>query len=442
MKNRLLPARAASLLLAALMAATPAAAASASASLPEGAGPAGVELLESTSGPTSLPDATASLAASSSTEASVPHGWSFHRLFYDEKSGRSYFTAFRSDSDTRYESVHIYQDKDESWHALEKGIQIIWSGYDGIGAMLILPGTYGGATPLIASYLPDEDRAIVRAAFSQGDRGIAEIRSYATSYRTEEGYSYRPWFLSFYRTPGGLVREVGSSTWRSRFHLLPDGGQLVQAYSEQAKQYEVFRLDPDTGNRKHLVYARLDAYDAKAGKAVVRYNKPDRPAAILDLASDSLRPPASGEIQRIRSDAAPAAPYLSPSDLGKAMPPADLQPQELPVTATKLDVQPVARAVLAPGIGVDLPFAFIRGGRTLLPARELIDAAGLQVEAHQIPGTTGIGNWFELTGPAGTVRADSESSLLLADRLYVSSALLQRIGLAVERIDWLPPSAD
>ncbi|PLT47840.1 hypothetical protein B8V81_0747 [Paenibacillus pasadenensis] len=385
------------------------------------------------------PSATVS-ASVYSDDAAARYDWSFSPAYADEASGRSYYTAYAYETGRYLPLIRqVYQDREGSWHALEPDVVSYWDGVAG-EPRLALTGMYNRTTPLVGRYDPARDRAGVSASFSEGATGMTMLR--IESYKKlQDGISTSVSYKLYYRSPKGLVREIGDYGWSSGFFPLPDGGMIGEAYNARSKRIEVLRIDPRTGNPSHVAFACLQAYDPKSNRALLLLNEPGRPGSVLDLKDGSRRPASDKDLREIRSPIQPGTSYQNPAPPAEP-PPAGLQPQELPVTATTLDVEPVARAFIAPGISVDLSFAFIRGGRTLLPARELIETAGLHVEAHRVPGKGGSENWFELTGPAGTVRADSATSQLLGDRLYVSSALLAEIGLPVERIDWLPPSAD
>lgn len=106
------------------------------------------------------------------------------------------------------------------------------------------------------------------------------------------------------------------------------------------------------------------------------------------------------------------------------------------MTHIQIHDQITARATIG-GKVVYLSFAFIQNGRTMIPARELMEQAGLEVVQQKVAGKVNSSS-FTLKGPGGSETVTAADSMMIGDRLYVGSNVLKRIGLPVQGMNWNP----
>ncbi|WP_145134166.1 hypothetical protein [Paenibacillus sp. Y412MC10] len=362
--------------------------------------------------------------------------WEFYPIFFDKSTGRSYYNAHTFDEERSYERT-IYQDADGQWHSLEEGISVNWD-YE-LGAIKLRRYGFGeGLSELFSTlYNPSNEVATTGVYWMGSDDnryGLHYMKNYYTRQDTN-GYWYSSEFILLQRTEDGVVREVGRTWHRPIYLSIPNGKVLVQQYSNTAKMNELLIYDPVSGLMKHLVYGSLDYYDPPSGRLLVNYNKPGRPIAVITLADGKIRPATEDdwqEFNRLLSEKEDAAPMPNTS----TKPPADLQPQNLPVTPIQIRDQITARATIG-GKVVYLSFAFIQNGRTMIPVRELMEQVGLEVIQQKVAGKVNSSS-FTLKGPGGTETVTAADSMMIGDRLYVGSNVLKRIGLPIQGMNWNP----
>ncbi|MBB3126511.1 hypothetical protein FHS19_001165 [Paenibacillus rhizosphaerae] len=372
-----------------------------------------------------------------SQAAQIPElQWDFRAEFYDKGTGRAYYDASAYDGEQYYNRT-VFRDSNGKWNALEEGISVTWD-YNLGRPVLIGEGLGDYLNGLFSTVFDPAKETGTKGVFFTGSKnnriGLHYIKNYEIGQDAQQNWYSTSFFSVFMRTGDGMIKEVDGAPLRPGFIPMPDGRVLVVQYSPTAKMKEILILNPATGMKKHLVYASLDYYDAEGGRLLVRYNQPNRPSAVITLSNGKARPAAEPDFKEFSNLAEQS--YQAPMPDASTKPPADLQPQNLPVTPIQIRDQITARATIG-GKVVYLSFAFIQNGRAMIPVRELMEQAGLEVIQQKVAGKVNSSS-FTLKGPGGTETVTAGDSTMIGDRLYVRSDVLKRIGLPVQGMNWNP----
>lgn len=382
-------------------------------------------------------DRAQSTAIPESQATQIPElKWDFRADFYDKGTGRAYYNASAYDGEQFYNRT-VFRDSSGKWNALEEGITVTWD-YDLEKPILLGEGLGDFLDGLFSTVYDPAQGTGTTGVFFTGSKdsrsGLHYIKNYDMGQDAQQNWYSTSYFSVFLRTGDGVIKEVDGTHLRPGFIPMPDGRVLAVQYSTTAKMKEILIIDPGTGSKKHLIYASLDYYDAEGGRLLINYNKPGRPNAVYTLTDGKARPATELDMKEFSSLADQR--YQAPMPNASTKPPADLQPQNLPVTQIQIHDQITARATIG-GQVVHLTFVFIQNGRTMIPVRELIEQAGLEVKQQKVAGKVNSST-FSIKGPGGTVTVTAGDSTMIGYRLYVSSDVLKRIGLPVQGINWNP----
>ncbi|MEK5642629.1 hypothetical protein BK138_05055 [Paenibacillus rhizosphaerae] len=362
--------------------------------------------------------------------------WDFRGEFYDKGTGRAYYDASAYDGEQYYNRT-VFRDPNGKWNALEEGMSVTWS-YGLKKPILIGKGLGDYLNGLFSTVFDPAQGTGTTGVFFIGGKdnrsGLHYIKNYEIGQDAQQNWYSTSFFSVFLRTGDGVIKEVEGAPLRPGFIPMPDGRVLAVQYSSSAKMNEILIINPATGIRKHLVYASLDSYDVEGGRLLVRYNQPNRPSEVITLSNGKARQATEQDFKEFSNLAEKS--YQAPIPNASTKPPADLQPQNLPVTHIQIHDQITARATIG-GKVVYLSFAFIQNGRTMIPARELMEQAGLEVVQQKVAGKVNSSS-FTLKGPGGSETVTAADSMMIGDRLYVGSNVLKRIGLPVQGMNWNP----
>ncbi|MBJ9987289.1 hypothetical protein [Paenibacillus sp. S28] len=362
--------------------------------------------------------------------------WDFRAEFYDKGMGRAYYDASAYDGEQYYNRT-VFRDFNGKWSALEEGISVTWD-YELGRPVLIGKGLGDYLNGLFSTAFDPAQGTGTTGVFFTGSKdnrsGLHYIKNYEIGQDAQQNWYSTSFFSVFLRTGDGVIKEVDGAPLRPGFIPMPDGRVLAVQYSSAAKMNEILVMNPATGIRKHLVYASLGSYDVKGGRLLVRYNQPNRPSEVITLSNGKARKATEQDFKEFSNLAEKS--YQAPIPNASTKPPADLQPQNLPVIPIQIRDQITARATIG-GKVVYLSFAFIQNGRTMIPVRELMEQTGLEVIQQKVAGKMGSST-FTLKGPEGTATVAAADSMMIGDRLYVGSNVLKRIGLPVQGMNWNP----
>lgn len=362
--------------------------------------------------------------------------WDFRPEFFDKGTESAYYHASAYDGEQYYNRT-IFRDANGKWNALEEGISVTWD-YDLGSPVLIGAGLGNYFDGLFSTVFDPAQETGTTGVFFIGGKdyrsGLHYIKNYEIGQDAQQNWYSTSFFSVFMRTGDGVIKEVDGAPLRPGFIPMPDGRVLAVQYSSSAKMNEILIMNPATGIRKHLVYASLGYYDVEGGRLLVRYNQPNRPSEVITLSNGKARKATEQDFKEFSNLAEKS--YQAPMPNASTKPPADLQPQNLPVTPIQIRDQITARATVG-GRVVHLSFAFIQNGRTMIPVRELMEQAGLEVIQQKVAGKVNSSS-FTLKGPGGTETVTAADSMMIGDRLYVGSNVLKRIGLPVQGINWNP----
>ncbi|WP_145020572.1 hypothetical protein [Paenibacillus sp. Y412MC10] len=362
--------------------------------------------------------------------------WDFRAEFYDKGTGRAYYDASAYDGEQYYNRT-VFRDPNGKWNALEEGISVTWN-YGLKKPILIGKGLGDYLNGLFSTVFDPVQGTGTTGVFFTGSKdnrsGLHYIKNYEIGQDAQQNWYSTSFFSVFLRTGDGVIKEVDGAPLRPGFIPMPDGRVLAVQYSSAAKMNEILIMNPATGIRKHLVYASLGYYDVEGGRLLVRYNQPNRPSEVITLSNGKARKATEQDFKEFSNLAEKS--YQAPMPNASTKPPADLQPQNLPVTHIQIHDQITARATIG-GKVVYLSFAFIQNGRTMIPVRELMEQVGLEVKQQKVAGKMGSST-FTLKGLEGTATVTAADSMMIGDRLYVGSHVLKQIGLPVQGMNWNP----
>lgn len=382
------------------------------------------------------------LSVAATTYSPVPavdekkYEWTFEGEYVDASTGRSYYRAYTYDKQAGFMGRVIYQDDQGEWHALpDRYLNTYWDISSG-RPMLVDGQDVSGLQRL--SYDPSTNSVSRQTVFEKnksGRFGLLQTKTMPLPH-TVNGYmtaSSRS-LLMLKNFGSGEIREIGESEHSFFTAWLDDGSLLVERYSEEAKQNEIVKIDPSSGKAVRLLLASVWGYNKAGKKLAFAYDEPERRLWIYNLVDGTRHLASKQEIDAFygsSSEAESSSSSASRPQEPTAAPPADLQPQLLPVTPTA-DTTVNEAEIAVNGTNAKLPLAFKSGGVTFLPVRPLADASLCKIEQTKSAGSS----YFTLTGPSGSLKIGNEDSMMLGYRLYVSTEQLKSVGLIPERLTW------
>ncbi|NBD23277.1 hypothetical protein [Paenibacillus glycinis] len=358
--------------------------------------------------------------------------WTYQDGYKDPVTGRSYYRAAAYERQ-QYVSRVVYADGSGNWYALPKPY---WGfGVDNANGALRLYGN-GDYLDSIGSslYSPSHDLVTRRIDYDErSPDGKWELKVGEHYTIGSERNATGKRLLAFVkRTGDGTVREFSFTAFYSGVFWLPDNRLLAHVYSEEKRQNEIVALDPATGTTTPLVVGSFYGYDAKSGSIEFAYNEPTRKPWIYSLKTGRTRPYTKQDEPLFQAPSRPEP--TSPAPLQPAAVPADLQPDNLPVAPLTESTEPEAVAVIN-RVSVELPAAFLEGNTGWIALQPLQHAFGVKAEKlEQYP----IDRQFRLSLQGKSLFADLENSRNYGGRLYVNKSLLQKLGLKLEQLQWIP----
>lgn len=377
------------------------------------------------------------------TDTAVPgtaslssYNWTFTGEYVDPVTQRSYYRAYAYDKQSGFMGRVIYKESQGEWHALPD--RYLYTYWDRSAGRPDLLDSQDLSNIQQLAYDPSTDTVVRQVVFdTPGNEsyGLLQTKMMVLPRKVNGSVGTTAGSLLMLKNySNGEIREIGESEHGFFTLWLDDGKLLVARYSEEAKQNEIVKIDPATGQTTRLLLASIWGYNEAGKKLMIAYNEPTRRLWLYNIEDGTLHAASKQEIDSFyssssgSSSSAAASIPEEPAD----QPPSDLQPQQLPVTATT-DTAVNEAEVTFNGTTVKLPFAFRSGGTTFLPVRPLADASVCKVVQTKTAGSS----YYTLTGPTGSVKIRSEESVMLGYRLYVTTDQLKSIGLKPERLAWI-----
>ncbi|WP_309120631.1 hypothetical protein [Paenibacillus sp.] len=367
--------------------------------------------------------------AESKTETFALHA------FTHPKTGESFFNVFlhRPGGETVDRRV-IFKTPNGEWKRLPEAVHGTGAVYGGNAYVWVNDPTSPAFDGIYYDAATDE--LVAGELYETSPNGKFGLR-YVMYYElapAERGYAPGYWqskrIAVFAKNKqNGVLRQIAVEREWPNLRWLPDGTLLQQRYSEQEKQNEVVRIDPDTGIAERIALASLRAYDEELGLMLYAYNEPERKLYIYDFHEGTSRPARAGEKEELfRIEHAESSPERPEA-------PADLDVDALPVAETGFRRNDEAMLRID-GQDVPLPYAYFGVDRKLyLPIRPIADAFGWGIERN---GAKPEYEYTISTKDGGSIVVDRANSSILNFRLFVDAADIRALYGDLT-IDWIAP---
>ncbi|QYR21990.1 hypothetical protein KZ483_02850 [Paenibacillus sp. sptzw28] len=360
--------------------------------------------------------------------------WRYDAVYKDSATGRSYFHAY-SHLDNQYFSRVIFATDEGTWFSLPDKYGNIYRSSSPKETYLQEAGVYGDILSRKVydtvydevtnetTYLPSPD----------GKWGMRQLDYYTLEpYEQGKGFYQRKQISVVIKDfSTGKVRETTLIPSRTWLRWMPDNKLLTTTYSKTERQNEIITIDPATGGSHRLLLASMYGYRPKQQLILFAYNEPTRKEWVYDLGSGKIRAMTKQDKDLFYypdGDSQPAD-DLKPT----IIPPADLDPGQLPVEQTTETTDNEAAAVIN-GTTVGLPYAFESGGKTWIPVRSLMDAFGMKVDKLS---DGRLDYAFKVTNGKSSIIATSGNSRVYGFRLLLTRDELKKLGLNLESVSWL-----
>ncbi|AGA57161.1 hypothetical protein Theco_0975 [Thermobacillus composti KWC4] len=225
----------------------------------------------------------------------------------------------------------------------------------------------------------------------------------------------------------GEIRQLAISDRYPDYRWLADGTLLLERFSETARQNELVRINPATGEAKRFMLASLRGYNAEHNLLLYVMNEPSRKLRIYDFRTGKSRLAKEGETElfypetEVSREERPEPPSL----------PEDLDLDALPVAGTGIR-HDYAAVLTLDGADVQLPFAYVGlDGETYVPLKPFV-ARGWTMRQESSDG----GHEYVVDTGRGELRLNRANSISLNDRLYLQLRLIRSLGHEAE-LRWL-----
>lgn len=217
----------------------------------------------------------------------------------------------------------------------------------------------------------------------------------------------------------GEIRQLAISDRYPDYRWLADGTLLLERFSETARQNELVRINPATGEAKRFMLASLRGYNAEHNLLLYVMNEPSRKLRIYDFRTGKSRLAKEDEEKLFYPD------FGTPGDKeAEPVLPADLDLDALPVAETGIREEHAAVLTLD-GADIPLPFAFAGlDGETYVPLRPLVDRGWTLRKEPLAEG----GHDYIVESERGSLRLNRANSMALNDRLYIPIRLIRSLG--------------